>query len=505
MKLFKRTLALGIALLFVLGALAGCKKDQGEDATASQVTTAAGEQTDIYGQVIPSTEIPDELDYGGKAVTVIMREHQSRRGDWFSLEGETDELQKQIVVRNQKVEADLGVKFDYITTADENDLSTKVMNAFRAGGDGIDIISQHQYQATMPALMNCFANLNSTNPQTGARYFTYLNFDKPWWNKNFNNAAMSQGKIFIAAGDMNLSLYKTAFTMYFNETQLEARNIVTDDELYQLVIDGKWTFEKLKEYTKNAYKETGEVEGVDPTDFYGFESNRNSHMYDGWVAAFNLKITEEDAGGMHSLVTGTNRQKLIDAGDALAQYFDTADVNKNSNGGNFEQNRALFGLYCLNESVRFYQTMTDKFGVVPMPKYDEKQAEYAGGVQDSFDCVSVMWANPANFEMISAVLESLNKESYSTVRPYFIENIIKTRSMENPNAAACVDIILKGTAFDFADVYAQKCGTDKGSIRNVLWRNSLRNGDAISTTIGTYESEWNSKLAQMDQWLQEAN
>lgn len=491
----KRTLSILLALFMLMSVLlVSCgKDDSGNNVTENNNTVDTSDEGD---------GIPDELDYGGTEVKILVRDHVSRYGDWYNgenVEGDLTALQQKVYERNVAVEGNLGVKLKFIqseTGFNGATINNAIVNAFMGGLGDYDIVSNYQHFGTSPTLLDCYMNLYNEQ-------FKYFNFDHPYWNQNFIEGAEAFDRLFLVVGDMNLAVYKTAFTMYFNKTLCEAHGI-KDTDLYGLVLDNKWTIEKLMEYTKNTQSIVDENDYLANT--YGLDTIYESHAYDGWVAAFDCDLTATDSDGMHSLVSDSALQKLYDAADLIANYYSRPEVilrkSLSTNPESvFAKGNALFGLFAIGEASGFKDTMEDEYGMLPMPKYTEDQTEYYGGVQDSHDAVSVIAHsdNAEHYEMISAVLEKMNSVSYTTVRPYFIETLVKFRYAQDMESGQVIDIILKGTRWDFSDIYA----VSTGEIRNNLWRVPLQKGDQISSKVGGQKDTVNALLETLDTWLVE--
>ena len=141
--------------------------------------------------------------------------------------------------------------------------------------------------------------------------------------------------------------------------------------------------------------------------------------------------------------------------------------------------------------------MEDGFGIIPMPMYDEDQGEYQVGVQDAHNVMSVMSHFKQDYERTSAVLECLNLLSYSGVRPYYIEKIVKGQFLDQKSGSV-FNLILEGTRWDYADIYASAIG----AIRNKIWRGPLQKGETSieSSYTGNLEA-LNGNLTTIDEWL----
>ena len=105
-----------------------------------------------------------------------------------------------------------------------------------------DVISYYAY--SMPSLSqeNLLMNLLELD---------HLDFDKPWWHKSFTENATVYGKLYMATGDINLTsvTYRTA--LFFNKRLAE--EYLPDTDLYQTVLDGKWTIDCMASLVKDIY------------------------------------------------------------------------------------------------------------------------------------------------------------------------------------------------------------------------------------------------------------
>lgn len=509
MKITKRLLSILLALMmFVPAVMSGCKnKKKEEESTTADGTTTAAEtyETDDWGQKIYDTGIPDELNFGGKEVNILMRqlsEADARTYEWYVKDVGDSSLKREIYFRNLKIEEKLGIKFNYTARSDA-EINQYVVNIASTGGDGIDIVSNYHYYGTSLQVMECYKNLLHED-------LTYLHLDNPYWNQNFLNTAKFQDRVFVTLGDMSLTAYLTSFCMYFNKPLLENICKISEDDIYKMVLDGNWTIDELIRITKDSAQLDG-IDGDSDGDIYGFTSHYNVHAYDGFVAAFDIDLTRVNDNGNHTLMNSTTQMKLGDAADKLVSFYKTADVYLVGYGiptytqpvEYFKNGRSIFCVSGIGDSQHLVN-MTDEYGLLPLPKYDADQDRYYEGVQDSHNTISVMYGDK-DYDMISAVLEMLAAESYSNVRPVLFETVLKGRYLRDSNAWEVFDIILQGTRWDFSDIYP----TAVKDVRNHLWRDALRhavyNGGSgsgnVTTAIASEGDSINKALKELDEWL----
>ena len=76
-----------------------------------------------------------------------------------------------------------------------------------------------------------------------------FNFDKPWWDSEATEISRlgDKRKILYAYTDASLADFEGTLVTFFNEKYLDDLGL---DAPYQLVRDGKWTFDRFSEYMK---------------------------------------------------------------------------------------------------------------------------------------------------------------------------------------------------------------------------------------------------------------
>ena len=106
----------------------------------------------------------------------------------------------------------------------------------------------------------------------------------------------------------------------------------------------------------------------------------------------------------------------------------------------------------------------DGYGVIPNPKYDSDQPEYAHKI----DKYSLIWAVPeatgtVDFERISLIMDYWAYQSSLTVMPAFYEITIKTKRVSDPIAPQMLDIVKDTICYELADLFGIKVadGLDK--------------------------------------------
>ena len=86
--------------------------------------------------------------------------------------------------------------------------------------------------------------------------------------------------------------------------------------------------------------------------------------------------------------------------------------------------------------------MKEEYGILPMPKFDEKQDQYYSIANDNFSLIAVPTTvkNPA---LTGAFLELMGEYSYKIVTPKYYEVAMKGKYLRDDESCQMFDIIVR--------------------------------------------------------------
>ena len=235
MKRTFKIFALILALLMIVPVIVACNfNNNAGDETESETVI----ETDEWGQAVVNDGIPEDLDYGGKTVNILIRGGEQYRREWIpdTEKEELDALDQEIVKRNQAVSKRIGVTLNYIPYTKQEHLNEAIQAAGKNGTGEYDIVSNYAAYATSTNVLQYYMNFNND-------VFTYMDLTKPYWNQNFIKDAEAFGKLYVCVGDANLSVYDRAIVVFFNKAKAEI--YLSDINLYQMVLEKKWTYNEF--------------------------------------------------------------------------------------------------------------------------------------------------------------------------------------------------------------------------------------------------------------------
>ncbi|MBE6611028.1 MAG: hypothetical protein E7632_00935 [Ruminococcaceae bacterium] len=463
----KRTI-LYLLIAAQLASLASCGGSETAPETTDAPTTTYSETTSYYDTL---GDIPD---FGGVDYTILSRSTVL----WESyVEEETGEVVDDAVHRRNRIVSEtLNVNIKSLdatgTWGDRQIFVDRVTNSIMAGDDEFQLI------------LGCMSYMNGTimsDLYTNIASLPNLNLENPWWYQGYNDNMTINGKLYSAMGDLCQSALSFAYTTYANDTLLVQYGYKKDD-LYALVRDGKWTFDKLTAMAKTV---TNDLDGngvYDENDLYGLGAYYMSVR--SMANAFGIDYVTKDDDGIPQLSVW---------GDRFVEVFETINEGCSSNWWFTESNSEMFS----EDKLLFYmdylsmagnlRDMKSEFCVLPMPKFDEAQKNYRTEASDSSSVIFVP-KTVQDTELAGYMLEFLNYESYNTVTPAYFETSMQIKVARDEDSREMMEIIRDSFNFNFGYCFSNAIG---GWVMGALMQKAMDTPDAASTWAsneGAYET-----------------
>ncbi len=461
MKLPARLLCTALAACILSAALVSCSGDT----PAPDDTSASAESTDTTAPSVPAETtpaetaradakdtLPDDLKLNGMSVHI--HSFDNEKYDIIGMnETSGDVLYDAVYNRTRKVAERLDVKISWADsqTAKWQDFSNELQQIILAGDDVWQIVfamGNATIQKNRDALFTDLANAE------------YLDLSQPWWwQEAMEEVAFNIHERKYLVGDIALTNYMSAGAYFFN------KNLYTDvfgnaDDLYQTVIEGGWTYDKLREISAEAYQDLNGNGTVDEGDIYGLRFANAEFLKH---AEFSMDVqhffrTEE---GYPVIEYDTQRaQQAVEALYSLL-YETKGNVYQSDNLARtvFPQRGTFFYARHLGEVFKAeMRNMEDDYGILPFPKLDDQQKEYHGLLHNSSNFVTVP-ITAKHVNEICAVIEAMCAESYRSVVETFYDIALKTKYTRDSYSGQCIDIIRSATKKNLVYEYNGRFGS----------------------------------------------
>ncbi len=473
----KRILASLLAALMLAGSLTACANgDDPADTNANDQTTAAVVEEDTELR----DTLPNDLNFDGEEIVFISRD----RDGWYDreilVEKVTGEpINDAVFERNMTVEKRLNVKITNVPDKDEP--CSEVELAVNAGTHEYDVMGAACFITLGQTTRGIFANLRDS---------AYLDFDQPWWSDGLNDATLYRDTQYVVAGSMLLSIYRFAYATVFNQKLFDD---VGEKYLYEHVDNGTWTLDKQISLIPQFHRDNGNAVQDKEGDVYGYISTQHISVDPYWsccevdILARNEDNDFEivfDSGKLHEvaekvlmLYYGTDDSSYILDTYGSDEHMDGCCDMFAAGSGAMATVR-IMGLE--RESIR---NMKDKFGVVPMPKFDENQKEYHTMLHDRFTVISVpTTVQGERLDMVSAVLEALSSTAYRVVKPVYYEETLRTKIAQDPQSSLMMELIINSLTTDSGIFYTDALGGFQNKFRDIILseKNTVTSGYKVS-------------------------
>ena len=498
----KRILALILAFVLVLPVLISCgdkanKGDGAPGATDAKTSEGGGEATEA-----PAEEIyvyPD-MDGGGAEFKIY-----NPTNTWFYYtklvhEQQTgDVLDDAIYMRNRQIEEKFKISIVEVNppTDDMYVFNPEVRKVCKSGIDTYNaIFVPVSFNGTVGAMIaeGLFYELSG---------IPTIDLSGEWWNQTMlREAAIGTGsRIYYTGSSINLFTLQAVSCVYFNHEMLTNLGLTLP---YGLVREGKWTLDRLQEYMKAGTNLNGADVKWDKSGaaIYGLVSYDDSAT--ALLAGSGELFINADADGKPVLAVGGERFAAVLTKISEILNIQTGNylwANDEASGAHYEpifmNGRALLTIGELKAADRFREMETN-FGILPIPKYDEKQAGYYSHLIHQAPVLVIPSAN-LNPEFTGAVLDALAYVSNKTVAPALFEVSVAQKQFRDEESIEMLEKYIKnsgsfeiGMAYgwtnDFYDAIRSKIG--KGAsmdITSEIEKQSEKIKTKIQKTMDLFE------------------
>ena len=466
----KRKTSFLLALLCVLSAVS-C----GSATNDGAVTTAGStDDTTTAAETEPAYEWPD-VDLGGKKFSILNSSTTWGFYTTLDLEAETgDVLDDAVYRRNSLLEDKLNFEFDVTEIDIESGTIDKMKSSVMSGEDVYQCGFLRGENLSPLISEGMFVDLNKMSG---------LRLDEPYWDQQIRDAAsIGENKaLYIAGTDFSLMGFGGTICTYFNKDMLEK---LGGESPYQLVRDGKWTLDRMKEYAALGANLNGDTSfdfSADGNATYGIAT---------WYSGATAMLL---GSGEEYIKRGDNNkpylaiendhfynvcEKIAGITSVKGEFIEINDSSKNKHYElAFADSRCLMTIAEIKASNKF-RDMNDSFGILPMPKYDENQENYVcyRAPATTYLCVPV---TNTTLDETAAVLDAASYLSYTDVLPVYYNVTIAQKGLRDEESIEMLEIIQSSRYFDTGRVFG--------------WTTTLY--DSIETSLLKGKSDVASKIA----------
>lgn len=445
----KKLIVVFLAALMLLACFAGCANNNtnpSNNTNTDKPTTTVEAETDPE-VTTDNSYVPDlpEEKFGGEFSILCEGAFWGTEDNLYYEEASDDPVLDAVWHRCETMYEQFDVE---IFTTPSADTTAELKNSVKSGDNAYDAIV-----ARMPLIASSAANGDLMNLYD----VEGIDLSKAYWDQSANSQLSIGGKLFYTVGDIITVEDACTWTMMFNKKLATALDL---EDLYQVVKDGRWTFD----YFYTTLKDCGFSKPNDKGEWdymasYAFSTHRD--MAYGFFYAAGLSFIQKDNDDM-PFIDATNNEKIQNVLNySLKVMRDTQltiDAHKWTHvdpwatrltQAAFEDDRALFYAEVLSTIMNLRSMDTD-FGLLPMPKYDSAQTDYITFVNPAASLVGVpiYQKSKQNARRSGVLLEAMAYYGHEYIVPAFIEKAIKGKSTRDEQSIDMLEILFRHRMYD---------------------------------------------------------
>ncbi|NLB15436.1 MAG: hypothetical protein GX827_01320 [Clostridiales bacterium] len=480
----KRIFCMLTAALMLVSAVASCGSEGGATAvtTNESATTAAPETTET--SLFMNDDLP-ELDFESAEVKVFCWESWDQAE--FFVEEDTGEILDSVIYdRNLKVEERLNIDLVWVMkprdSAAYGSALKDAMSAQNLSGDVIyDLVACYGARVASCAVDGHLSNLNDA---------PYMDLSKPWYSESAIAAGqLGDGFNYFFAGDISYNYLSRMSGIFFNRGMIN--NFGLEDP-YKLVLDGKWTIDKLLEMINGTYVDLNGNGKADKEDQFGImtASDQMNTLYYGTGSHF-ISHDENGVPRLSDDIFSERTMMIIEKylgvfADPAAFKHPTVDDT-----AIFDTGRCLFYIYPLGHvndaTLRDSETT---YGFIPQPKPAETEENYHASVTNAVTLFGIPLV-VESMERASALAECLSSEGYRLVSPAVFEIVYKVKYnySEGSEQSEIFDMMRRNVVFDFGKLFMDSfSGFTNGVISETLWSGKNKYASVVASKRESWEN-----------------
>lgn len=447
----KKSILLLLTMSVALFNSASCgeqSNDAEQDKQTAETSSSSSEINSDSGNFSVAQSKYDGVDYDGYQFRILSPspgEHfyfktSATENEIYYETENGDTLNDAIYRRNANTEELLNIEIVPVWGGDVNEVSSILQRSILSASDEFDVVLNR-----LDYIMNQAAEGGLVN------YYDLdtIELTDPWWDKNIVESFTFFGnKLYTLSGDINYYDDYAVSALFMNKRICEELGY---EPPYQLVRDGKWTWEEFTKMLKDsAHDVNGDGEINWQTDRIGYMNHHGviQHM----VYMFDEKLTKTEPDG--SIVIN-NSEHLINVVDEIYRlvtespdvYISTVDDGYTQA---FPDGRVLF----FNEMVGAiggYREMTDDYSILPMPKGDESMKEYRAYVSNGWSTAYAIPSTNPDIERASTILDVMGAASTDTVTAALYDVMLQSKLIRDEESQEMLEYIFASKSYDIAD------------------------------------------------------
>ena len=443
MKNIKRHLCLllcTVMLISCVAVFAGC----GETADVTDGHQTQNANTNLEGD---TEEIDDrflDVDYQEREFRIYTSTNRASAGmgnSNFLIEGTGESsgglVNDAVVARNLMVEDLLGVELVFTQVdLDYLDVSGNLRRLTSSGTDEFDLVINDIWAFAEMTLGNHFRNVLTDE--------CVFEFDRPYWYGEYmEDLRFVDSYQSVLAGDFFIDVLRSAHLLLLNKQMYTDYYNRPADELYDVVSNYEWTYDKMYEVISDKYTDKN-LNGVkDGGDQYGLLEMNNWGGHIPFMVTGTTYFDRDEFGAPVLVVHEGDRANILTS--KIAALYNNDSTSETDDGNllpAFTNNECLIVGYQRLGSLEntILRQMEGDAAVLPYPMLFASDKKYVTSTHDTTEMGAIL-TTVKDLEFVSTVVEVLNRETANILMPKYYKECLQVQCVDDEKASAMIDII----------------------------------------------------------------
>ena len=487
-EIMKKLLSVILAFLFVASSAISCSQSENETETQPENVLENNETDNVTETEDIGPDLP-EKSYNGEDFTFFVRS-ENYMPQWYAIDIDTDgsdgtPINDAVYYRNLQIENKYDVVINQYYSDSPQDEFTKLSNA-----------GETQFDALVLSVERDLQGLLRNSLLQNAAELPYIDYGDEWWDNSSIESMKLGNAAYVLESDLTIvDKYATAGIL-FNKNMIENYQL---DNLYDLVRDGKWTFDSMLEMSEKVAGDTN-GDGVMGSEDTVAQIGEQMNVYL-FMAGFGLntavvrdetiemQVGDERYINLLVPVVEYMMNKNISYTDGLVD-LGTSDSWEAEYHPLFVDDRALFYPTEMNRFTLLREFDVD-FGVVPFPKSDETQNRYYSPVDTAAASGIAVPKTQNDLEMTGIILDALSYESMKQLQPAFYEVNLTKKEVRDEDSVEMLEMMFANRTIDIGIVY------DFGGVGNMLRRLVRKSNTDVVSAFAEIKEMCNTDIEEL--------
>lgn len=455
----RRTVAFLMAVLLLAGCLFSCTGDQ--QSSRSEGGSSDGSAVAPESTTSLMLNHLGERNLDGFELVILSTTEEVPFGD---IQFATDELNSDpvndaVFERNNLIEELYNCKISVKYCAEGEDFCTRVTTDCLSGTVDYHVLASGISTTGLAKLA-----ADGLLYDLYALEDSHLRLDSEWWDQQALKQLSIDNKLYFACGDVVITDDEQTSMLFFNRDLIDEYSL---EDPYQLVRDGKWTMDKMYEMCETVAHDGGDgvmnIEGEE--DYWGL-IGAAFDCYK-FILGGNAAMVTKDADDLP--VISVTDQHNIDVFQKVYEFMtDRSRVaywEQYYRWDDYDNGQKLYDQFYAGRVLFFANIIatmngpqmldsTIRFGVLPLPKYNEEQQDYCCTINPyKFTCLSLPRDTFVDVEKSTFLLEALAYYNWNEVTSLYYNTTLKSKRLLDESSEEMLDIIFSNKIIDLANIF----------------------------------------------------